>query len=307
MNNHFNSKRKGFKDFIQIMSDKNKLDQEYAKGIKKIYDSNYSLTYEGSLGDGLKNFRNYIFNLYEHYSEHSNILKKEIIDPCKKLLDDQNATGKKIYNDLKRFEKDYKDGMVNLEKSKSKFLTAARNAEVKILDSELAKISYISQIEKDSFQSKSTITLKEAKDAEKQYIAALNHANLVRSNYNEGSKFVLNSFQHLEEEFIEFTKNILYKFYVFSNMMNKNCLYETEVAYQQIEKISMRNDINMFIEMNQTFSVPPGQIEYVPYSIYLQSKPYEELNYPPDVIYNVIVSLQSALEKTSEYVSNKKI
>jgi hypothetical protein len=285
-----------------MMCEKNKYDSEYSKGMKKIYDSNYSLIGEESLGDGMKAYRNNFYNLYQYYNEHANAIKKEVIEPAKKLMEDQNSIGKKIYNDIKRYEKDYKDAMSNLEKSKSKFLTFARTAELKKLDSELAKLSSIPLSDKESFHTKSTSALKEAKEAERQYISALNYTNLVRSAYIDGSKSVLYNFQLLEEELIDFSKNILRKFFILSNKKYKECLYETEQNYEQIEKINMQNDINTFIEMNQTFSVPPGQIEYVPYSIYLQSKPYEDFNYPADVIYNVIVTLQSLFEKTSEYV-----
>jgi len=285
-----------------MLSEKNKYDSEYSKGMKKIYDLNYSLISEGSLGDGMKAYRSYFYNLYQYYHEHSIAIRKEILDPAKKLLEDQNSIGKKIYNDVKRYEKDYKDAISNLEKSKSKFLTYARTAELKKLDSELAKLSSIPLSDKESFHTKSTAALKEAKESERQYISALNYANLVRSAYIDGSKSVLYNFQLLEEELIDFSKNILRKFFILSNKKYKECLYETEQNYEQIEKINMHNDINTFIEMNQTFSVPPGQIEYVPYSIYLQSKPYEDFNYPAEVIYNVIVTLQSLFEKTSEYV-----
>jgi hypothetical protein len=305
VNNHFLTRRKGFKDFISMLSEKNKYDQEYAKGMKKIFDMNYTITNEGTLGDGMKYFRNHFFNLYQYYNDHSNEIKRDVIEPAKKFLDDQHAVAKKNYNDVKRLEKEYKEAINNVEKLKSKFLTTARNAELKKLDSELAKLSTIPQSDKDNFHSKSTTALKDAKDAEKQYITALNYANLVRAAYIEGSKTALHNFQSLEEEFIDFSKIILHKFFIFSNVHYKECMYETERGNDQIAKIDRREDVETFIELNQTYSVPPGPVEYVPYSVYLQSKPLEEFNYAPEVIYNVIVTLQSCFEKTNEYVSNK--
>lgn len=287
-----------------MLTEKNKYDQEYAKGMKKIFELNYSVTNEGTLGYGLNCFRNQFYNLYHFYSEHSNEIKREIIEPAKKLLEEQNVASKKNYNDVKRLEKEFKDAVSNMEKYKSKFMTAARNAELKKLDSELAKLSTIPQSEKENFHSKSSTAMKDAKDAERQYNFALNYANITRSAYIEGSKLVLQNFQSLEEEFIDFTKITLHKYFIYSNRNLTDCVYDTEYCNKIIEKIDRNNDINTFIEVNQTFSVPPVPIEYVPYSVYLQSKPYEDFNYPPDVIFNVIVSLQSNFLKTNEYVSN---
>jgi hypothetical protein len=48
--------------------------------------------------------------------ECANYLKVDILEPGKKYLDEQNNTGKNLYNEIKKTEKEYKDAMVNLEK-----------------------------------------------------------------------------------------------------------------------------------------------------------------------------------------------
>lgn len=205
---------------------------------------------------------------------------------------------------MKKLEKDYKDSIYTLEKSKNKFLTNARNAEAAVLDAEIAKSTNITPNEKEKFINKANSALKDAKESEKTYISNLNFANSVRVAYIEGMKSILFNYQYLEEEFIEYTKNVLRKLCFFSNASSKNILFDIDKCREKIEEINMKNDISNFIEANQTNAVPPLQIEYVPYSIFLRSKPIEEFNYPLEVIYNVIVSLQSSFEKSAqnEYV-----
>jgi hypothetical protein len=82
-------------------------------------------------------------SLNNYYVELSNYLKVEIIEPSKKFLEDQNINGKKLFNEIKKLDKDFKEAMSNLEKLKIKFLSLAKTAELTKLDSELAKLSYI--------------------------------------------------------------------------------------------------------------------------------------------------------------------
>ncbi len=47
VNNYFQNKRKGFKDFINLLNEAYKYEMDYAKGMKRIYDLNYIITNEG--------------------------------------------------------------------------------------------------------------------------------------------------------------------------------------------------------------------------------------------------------------------
>jgi hypothetical protein len=47
IHNTFNIKRKGFKDFLQVINEAYKCEFEHAKSMKKIYELNYTITQEG--------------------------------------------------------------------------------------------------------------------------------------------------------------------------------------------------------------------------------------------------------------------
>ncbi len=186
------------------------------------------IIYFRTLGDALKVNKDFYLNLYQYYQEQALNIKNEVLDPSKKFLDDQNNQGKKLQNDMKKIEKEFKDAVLNLEKAKIKFHTSAKAAEIGKLDSELAKVTYIPQQDKDKFHLKSTNLLKEAKDAERQYIAILNNTNAIRASYIEIAKNILMTYQVLEEEFIEFTQNILRKQIIYTNVTFKNSIYDIE-------------------------------------------------------------------------------
>lgn len=60
--------------------------------------------------------KNYFINLSINHSETANYLKLDVLEPAKKFLDDQITLGKKLYNDIKKWEKDLKDMFDKLEK-----------------------------------------------------------------------------------------------------------------------------------------------------------------------------------------------
>lgn len=232
----------------------------------------------------------------------------DLLDPGKKFMDEQNQLAKKLYNDMKKIEKDYKDAIYSMEKvyiiiiyqCKTKFHNTAKAAEIAKLDYELARLSYIPQNEKDKFNVKSSNCLKDAKEAERIYISSITYVNNVRLLFIDTSKNILVHFQLLEEEFIEFTKNTLRKFSIYTNSTSKNIQYDNDKVGMKVEAVDMPSDIQSFIESNKTNTVPPPKFEYIPYSIALRSKSIEEYNYPAEIIYNVIVELQSTFEKTNE-------
>jgi hypothetical protein len=263
-----------------MLNEKYKYDLEYAKGMKKIYELNAVVTSEGSLASGTHGAREYFICLNHYYLELANNIKTEILEPAKKVLEDQNTLGKKLYNDIKKYEKDYKDAVANMEKLKIKFLNLAKQTETCKLDAELAKASYIPQPEKEKFNSKANNMLKDLKEAERVYINSINQANNARVMFIEGGKSVLFNFQLLEEEFIENTKILLNKFFIYSNSTYKNTLYDTERVIEKVNLIDTSSDVQNFIAKNQSSVSPPLPIEYVPYSLMLRSKPIEEFNYP---------------------------
>lgn len=240
--------------------------------------------------------------MFQYYSELANNLKNDLLEPAKKFLEEQNAIGKKIYGDIKKVDKDYKEALSNLEKSRNKFYQSAKSAEIATVDCELSKVTYVAPQQKEKFLLKSTTMLKEAKDAEKIYLNSLKYTNNVRMIYIETSLSIMQSFQMLEEDFINYIQNLMRKFCIYSAANHTNNTFDIEKLHTKIEKINQNADIMNFIESNKTNLITPPKIEYLPYSIELRNTPIEQHHYPPEIVFNVIVTLQETFEKIENYV-----
>ena len=72
--------------------------------------------------------------------------------------------------------------------NKIKFHGSAKAAENSKIDSECARLSYIHQSEKDKFHNKFQNFLKEAKEAEKNYLSSISAANSSLHLYVENGK-----------------------------------------------------------------------------------------------------------------------
>jgi hypothetical protein len=107
----------------------------------------------------------------------------------------------------------------------------------------------------------------------------------------------LQNFQFLEEEFIDYSRNTLRKFFIFSNSGLKNILEENQKMQKMIEAISVEKDIEEYIKKNSADKSPPDYIQYIPYKIVIRSKPLENIPLGSEAVFNVIKILQSTFEK----------
>jgi hypothetical protein len=297
LNTYFNHKRKTFKDWLHVLTEINKVETEHAKGLKKIYDWNYDISAHGTLGEAVKCLRDYHMSEFQSLQERTNIIKTNIIDPSKKFIEDQILTSKSIHQEAKKVENDYKVSYANMEKAKSKFYQHAKLAEDAKLDSEIGKITYISYAEKEKFNNKANNLLKEAKDAEKQYIISLNYCNAMRLLYIDVCKRVLRTYQQLDEDFTEYCKNILRTNMIFKNALLKNLLFDNDKVSKTVEAIDVKVDSIAYIIDNKTHNQPPSRIEYHPYQIKLLCKPVSESEYPSSAVLNVIKTLTETFDQ----------
>jgi hypothetical protein len=60
--------------------------------------------------------RDYFINLHRELLESANYIKTDIIEPAKLFLENQQALGKKFYNDFKKAEKEYTNAIYYMDK-----------------------------------------------------------------------------------------------------------------------------------------------------------------------------------------------
>lgn len=287
--NTFTLHRRGLKDFIYMLSEKHDAEVEYAKAMKKIYDMNFAVTKMPSLQNGILAFKSDLFNQYNYTMEFVNSLREEVIEPLREFMNDQNNQGKVYHAEMKKIEKDYKDSVDKLEKSRLKFHTLAKGAEDSKLVSEMAKLNQTLTVEqKSKMELKSQNALKEAKESERAYISNINTANNLRDLYIETMKRMLNEFQKLEEKLIDMIKDSLRKYVIYQVALIRNMQYDIEKKAGVMEGINIQADIRAFIEKNATNALPPYKFEFIPYISEIDSRSnIESQKYPKDVLANV--------------------
>jgi septal ring factor EnvC (AmiA/AmiB activator) len=287
--NTFLLHRRGLKDFIYMMSEKHDHEFDFARNMKKIYDMNFAVTKMPTLQNGIIAFKNDLLNQYNYTIEFVNSLREEVIDPLKQFMNEQNNLGKILNTEMKKVEKEFKDVADKLDRARNKFHNLAKNAEDSKLQSELAKLNTNLNFEqKNKFEIKSQNSLKEAKDAERLYIANVNTANNIRDVYIETMKKSLNEFQNMEEKLVEMTKDSLRKYVIYQVALIRNLQYDIERKASFMEGINAQADIRSFIERNATNSLPPYKFEFIPYASEIDSRVNVESNkYPKEVLSNV--------------------
>ena len=122
-----------------------------------------------------------------------------------------------------------------------KYHSFAKGAEESKISHEIAKNNQnLTNDQKNKLNAKTQSALKTAKDAEKDYIHQLNYANSIRDLYIEGTKKILNDYQNLEQNYIEFVKEIL-KYHSFERnnlFLNMQCNFENDAKVKN--KIKFR-------------------------------------------------------------------
>lgn len=95
--------------------------------------------------------------------------------------------------------------------------------------SELSKLNLsLSHDQRNKMEIKTQNSLKEAKEAERIYIANINHANHMRDAFVEVMKKTLNEFQVMEEKLIDMIKDSLRKYVIYQVAMVRNLQYDVE-------------------------------------------------------------------------------
>jgi hypothetical protein len=259
-----------------------------AKGIKRLYDFNYTITNEGTLATGISLFRNELLLEYNHKIDYLTNLREKLIEPLRNFLETQITNGRKYHIEIKELEREFKGVCDNLDKSKIRYHSCARVAEEAKLHSEMARNNQnLSNDQKNKFLNKVQQCLKEAKEAEKVYIDNINLSNLTRERYTEFAKKILDEFQLMEEKYIDQTREFLKKYFELQFIYIKNMSAGYEKKIKTIEVINTTADIKEFIEKNATNLLPPYKFEFIPYTSDAQTKYYEQTSYPIEVINKV--------------------
>ena len=265
--NNFSLHRRGLRDYLQMLIEIHDAGVEYANTFKKILDCNYAVSTHSTLSQGIMAFRNDLQNQFNYNVDFTKSIKDELIDPLKEFYNIQTDTGRNYNIKFRSADKKYKESIEKMYMLRSKFHSTAKSAEKFKLELETCKFNKrLKSVELQKLEMKTQSMLKEAKDYERLYIQTVNAANSEREMYVEIMKKTLSDFQTLEEEYIDFTKDLLRKFVIYQVALNRNMQYDIERKSNIMEGININADIQTFCNKYNTNSLPPYKFEFIPYS-----------------------------------------
>lgn len=268
---------------------------EYAKRVKKFYDQNCALHENNSLKIFTNDFRQHLQNLSKYMQEFAEKVKKNCIKPIENMLANQVEEGYTISKEYKRIDKEYKDASSNLEKTRVKFLAQYQSAEYIIKDYETAKACNSHQgIEK--FQGKTSNSLKEAKEAEKNYLIQLTKTNGMRGLYIDDARRLLTEIESLEIEYGIITKQGMENYLSSYSEVLSNQNFDVEKMEFTLSRVNIEEDLMVFIAENKKNYCHPPKYDYTPYKVELRSVPICNQTISPEIILNTIQTIQDNLE-----------
>ena len=264
---------RGLKDFIYMLKEINRSYKIFSENIKNILDMNLSITTNESLSVGIENFRNFLLFNHNFLEKYISSIISEAINPLNTL---QETLLKKLNNNYKETinaEKNYESYINQIDFTRNKFHSRAKQVENKLLDLEMIKNNNKDNNIEEQREQNNMDKLEEevnnfigfAKDSEKIYLSYIKYTNRIQDEFIETKKRNLNEIQSLEIELGEKIKLCLNKYYTLQLNYFKNINSEIEKNIISLEKIDINNDIQLYIKNNKTNGIPPFKFDYVPY------------------------------------------
>ena len=264
---------RGLKDFIYMLKEINRSYKIFSENIKNILDMNLSITTNESLSVGIENFRNFLLFNHNFLEKYISSIISEAINPLNTL---QETLLKKLNNNYKETinaEKNYESYINQIDFTRNKFHSRAKQVENKLLDLEMIKNNNKDNNIEEQREQNNMDKLEEevnnfigfAKDSEKIYLSYIKYTNRIQDEFIEIKKRNLNEIQSLEIELGEKIKLCLNKYYTLQLNYFKNINSEIEKNIISLDKIEINNDIQLYIKNNKTNGIPPFKFDYVPY------------------------------------------
>ena len=293
INLNFKEERNIGKILLYIFTQKKNLECEYANGIKQLYEMFY--TYynnnnqnKSSLKLGIDSLLNEIVNESNIHLDNVNNIDDNVLKPFGILLENQLKKGIELADKIYLTQNNFKKVVEHLKNIQSKFQSATKYAEMSIISYEKEK--YYSNNENninneneenhfnnkkkafDKYDDKQKKFLLMAKDYEKQYKDYIIEANNEREKYINSSIEVYNSFQEMDENYINELKKYFIKItQCYIEMYNR--LFDSKKnTIKLFNKINSSEDIEKFINENKTNYSYPSKFEFIPYTPEFQLK-----------------------------------
>jgi hypothetical protein len=215
----------------------------------------------------LTNFKQALKSHVDEFKECSNHMKKSIINPIIKTIDDKYTEEKELYNQYNKSKNIYNNSKINLEKARKEFEASAKICESNIFNMIQSKYQTLnSEEDAGKYEERMKLSITNTKNLEDKYFKLFEDANKARENEINKQKELLKFYQIINTDFYLKLNCIISYFIPMVKKMFTSILLSMDALDYRFKNINIQQDMNNFIEKNKTDFKRDDPIPFIPYT-----------------------------------------
>ncbi|CAD8120115.1 unnamed protein product [Paramecium sonneborni] len=258
--------KRGLEEYLAILQERANIEDQYAKALHKLQQQ----IDRSSISYLREQLVNQLRQKIERLENFADLIRSEIIDQVKEILQDQNQISKRIIDEMKGLEWDLQDKQDDLLGGKLDYKLQARELE----QSGIQDIIY--QYSLDISEDKATKQVIKTQQVQTECIKLEKEFEVIVLSYNEfidvyktKMENYLTQMEEQEQQKMLVQKDTLMKLFLFESSIFKQSLQDNEKLNDQIKKTNLQDILENFIMKYQKPQEIPRQLEFKPYSSFL--------------------------------------
>ena len=257
--------------FSEIITKYQQALTDFSKSIDNIKHKNADIVdakeKNNTIDLAITNFKQALKSHVDEFKECSNHMKKSIINPIIKTIDDKYTEEKELYYQYNKSKNLYNNSKINLEKARKEFEASAKICESNIFNMIQSKYQALNS-EEDlvKYEERMKLSITSTKNLEDKYYKLLEDTNKARENEINKQKELLKFYQIINTDFYLKLNCIISYFIPMVKKMFTSILLSMDALDYRFKNINIQQDMNNFIEKNKTDFKRDDPIPFIPYT-----------------------------------------
>ena len=257
--------------FSEIITKYQQALTDFSKSIDNIKRKNSDIVDEkekdNTIDLAITNFKQALKSHVDEFKECSNHMKKSIINPIIKTIDDKYTEEKELYYQYNKSKNLYNNSKINLEKARKEFEASAKICESNIFNMIQSKYQALNS-EEDlvKYEERMKLSITSTKNLEDKYYKLLEDTNKAREIEINKQKELLKFYQIINTDFYLKLNCIISYFIPMVKKMFTSILLSMDALDYRFKNINIQQDMNNFIEKNKTDFKRDDPIPFIPYT-----------------------------------------
>ena len=257
--------------FSEIITKYRQALNDFSKSIDNIKHKNADIVdqndKDNTIDLTLTNLKQALKSHVDEFKECSNHMKKSIINPIIKTIDDKYTEEKELYSQYNKSKNLYNNSKNNLEKVRKEFEASAKICESNIFNMIQSKYQTLNSEEDEAkYEERMKLSITSTKNLEDKYYKLLEDTNKARENEINKQRELLKFYQIINTNFYLKLNCIISYFIPMVKKMFTSILLSMDALDYRFKNINIQQDMNNFIERNKTDLKGDDPIPFIPYN-----------------------------------------